>query len=265
MNFALVIYTHSDFLPLWDIIPHSLNKLNISLPIILLCDKKELYNKYYNFKDIIEYNDNDTYASRLLSCLPKIDEQFILLMHENTILTHFDIEKILIIKKYVENSGLSRVHLSIDHSTTVMDNNEKINKNIFNGEKIFLEKNIVLTKENNYYHYSVGPSIWNKQHLYIILQQFPHKTYRDMEATKEIDYYMAEKGFHICYYGFNKQDNIIQASRRDMIDYFAYFHITGERKIIPRFLLQDLDTTVQEYLKECNINSDDFFKLNFNK
>jgi hypothetical protein len=264
MDFALVIYTHSDFLPLWDIIPYSLNRLKIELPVILLCDNKDLFKDLYNFKDILEYNNDTPYASRLLDCLPHINKNYILLMHENTILTHFCSEKILTIKKFVENSGLSRVHLSIDHSTIVMEHG-RINKSIFNGNKIFLDNNIVLTNEHGYYHYSVGPSIWNKEHLYTILKQFPHKTYRDMEATNEIDDYMRVKGFHICYYGFNENDTIIKGSNRDMLNYFAYFHITGERKIIPRFLLQDLESTVIEYLEACNINVDNFFQLNFNK
>jgi len=264
-DFSLVIYTHTDFLELWKIIPYSLKKLNISLPIILLCDNKEPYINLYDFSDIIQYDDNVPYTSRLLSCLAQIKEEYILLIHENTILTRFDNDKINIIKKYVESSELTRVHLSIDHSGYNVYENRRVDKNSCRLNKIILDNNIILTSANGYYHYSVGPSIWNKEKLYSILKEFPNKSYRDVEETKEMDNYMDANGFNICYLGFNPEDTIIYSMGRNMLSYFSYAHITGQRKVVPTHLLGEFEEEIYIMLDECAIIKDDFFKLNFNK
>lgn len=278
MDFAVVMYTHSDFLPIWKIISYSLNKLNLSIPIILLCDKKELFTDFYHFKDIIEYKtdkpeflnhkfetENDIpYASRLLDCLPFIQEKYIFFTHENDLIITFNLEKILTMKDYMIKSNITRIHLSIDHSTIKYDHNGFVDKNTFIGNRVYLENDVVLTTQNNYYHYSVAPSIWDKEKMYLLLKQFYYKGYREIEC-KEVDTYMMSNGFNICYLGFNDNDKIINNSNRDLLYYNIYLHITGMRKIMPRFLMRDLDPIIQEYLKESNIDINDFFNLNMNK
>ena len=131
----IVIYTNSDFFDILSIQLDFFSKIidNNKYKVHILSDKhvESIYN-------VITYDNSLPYAARILSCLNKIESEYILITHENDILLKFNEHIIDIFLDTMKKNDISSIEL-------------KQSINIFNPIKI--TDTLFLSKKNTGYIY----------------------------------------------------------------------------------------------------------------
>ena len=99
---------------------------------------------------------------------------------------------------------------------------QNINKNEIGDNLVLVEQNDI-----NNYIYNVNPSIWKKNTLIKILENFPHKNYRTIE---EIDVQNFAKNFKVFKMYSNKK---IDCGYFQCLPIFVFLHISHSGKLLP--------------------------------
>lgn len=248
---CICVYSHSSYNAIRKLVSYSLHKLQTSMPIYIFTDNPEGYDTCYNFKKIIKYNDSDTYAKKLLTCINQIDEPYILLYGEKDIILNFKEDKLISILDCMKEHNIATVDLHINqflykpvNSDILSEYEKRIFPTNFKDpsfvKSITLEyKNICINKAQEYL-YSCGPRIWNIVYLKDILSAFPHKTYREIECD-EIGHYMNMKGYASYKLGLASDDSIVFAGKGfKMLQYISWLSITNLRKVVGEEFWGDL-------------------------
>jgi hypothetical protein len=119
---------------------------------------------------------------------------------------------------------------------------------------------LVKQEDAHSYVYNVNPSIWKKSCLLEILNNFPHKTYRNIE---DLDVQIFCKQFNI--YKLHTATKV-SCGHFDCVDFFMYFHISHGGRLVP---LNETYTTIynQPYsdVKEHYIQIVDKYNLKNSK
>lgn len=165
-DLALVLYSHSDYSDLWEI---AFKKINQFFKI----EKKYIFinkinnNQIYDFIPIY-YNDNLNYNKRVAECLNKINDKYILFLHEDMILyNQVDIKNLLEKYKFLcENPKFKYFRLIKSGITSCI----QIHQNIFEiSEQDFC--------------FSITPSIWKKNTLFEICNILPSMNIWNLEIN----------------------------------------------------------------------------------
>jgi hypothetical protein len=204
----IVIYTHTDFLDIFQIQQDHLLKLKKE--DILIFTNKE--NALYHFP-VILYDDSKAYADRLLQCLTKAYEQldsYFVICHDNDILLHYKDDAIENIQNEMIRSNIVRIDLCMyEHFRNR------------NAHKISMGDNIQLIKNDDFYLYSVAPSLWNKDSYIDVLKNNAYCDYRNIEPSAT-EYMKPRYNVYTLYLENHENYHI----RRYHADYFTYLHIT---------------------------------------
>lgn len=231
-----VIYGHTDYLEVLNIqTDYAQNKGHLTLFINKNeLDMTDLYAKY---DEVVFYDDRETYASRVLSCLEKIDYDYILFLHDIDIILKTDDIMIGSLLDFLRDNNFDRVDLKytdkVNQSSKLikMNNIQDISKwdeVTFNEieKKNTLPYLVEQTDEKDYI-YNVNPSIWKRVTFMDILNKFKHKNYRTIE---EIDVQIYSKKFKIFKMFSNKK---LDCGYFQCLDGFVFLHISHNGKLLP--------------------------------
>jgi len=181
-DLRMVVWSHSTYSDIWEMFFGQLEENAPFFKKTLLVEKQV----DFNFKDcdVIINDENLPWCQRIVNCLEKIDEKYIIWMLEDfTLYDTVNINDIIRLKNYLENTKYSFVRL--------------IRSGIMKaGNK--LEDNLYETPRDNIYLFSLNAAIWKKEDLIKLFTHYrPDKLFGNFEieaseACREID-------IHGCY------------------------------------------------------------------
>ena len=181
-DLRMVVWSHSTYSDLW---PMFFGQLKENAPFFkktLLVEKKVDFD--YSGIDVIVNDENLPWCQRLINCLEKIDEKYIVWMLEDFIIYDtVDIRDIARIKNFLENTCYSQVKL--------------LRAGIDGGDEV--EKNIYEIPRDNKYLYSLNATVWKKEDLIKLFKNYrPDKLFGafEIEASK----ICRKLGIYGCYH-----------------------------------------------------------------
>ena len=182
-DLRMVVWSHSTYSDLW---PMFFGQLKENAPFFkktLLVEKKVDFN--YEDIDFLVNDENLPWCQRLINCLEKIDEKYIVWMLEDFIIYDaVDIKDIFRLKKFLDdNNEYSFVRLI---RSGIVKAGKKLKDNIYEVPK------------NNIYLYSLNAAIWKKEDLIKLFTKYrPDKLFGaiEIEASK----ICREIGIRGCY------------------------------------------------------------------
>lgn len=163
MNLALTVYTHKDYIDVYNIFCHSFNKY-YTTPIqkYVFCNISTHQSDYKN----VFYDEKLIYSKRLLSCLTQINEEIILFCHEDMLLYEkpyiTEIEKLY--KKIKEEN--------IDFVKLIKTGNDPL---------VPHSENLYSFHETSNSVFAVQPTLWRRSSLISYLMLCGEKTIWDLE------------------------------------------------------------------------------------
>lgn len=211
----LIIFSHSDYSYLWDIIAEHIIPMKDLNPIFVSNVTDKI--KPDGFIRYIEYDEKMCYAKRWLSILPCIDEKYILVVHDVQIILNCDIFKIEKLVELLEKNDIDRCTL-----------------HVFNGEEIIENENIQICNLKHavgltYTPYDLSPTIWKKTSFYKLFSEFPNETYHSSECSKDLQEY-CKKNLK-CYGLQNTGEKIYYCLGRPFLNIFKVLYITIKGEI----------------------------------
>lgn len=214
MNF--IIYSNSSYLDVLQIQTDYITKNNNDVILFIdnnNLDLSEIYNKY---KEVIFYNENDTYATRVLSCLKQIKYDYFVFIHDIDIL--LDYNKNVLFDLYNTAKEYNYDRIDLKYSNKLLDNKIR-----FNNSGLYI---IPQTNPSDYI-YNVNPSIWKKNSFIEILENFKHKTYRTIEDMDVQNFCVKYKIFKLY------SETFLKCGYFECVDIFKFLHISHNGKLLP--------------------------------
>jgi len=243
-----IVYGNTDYLDILQIQTDYIHRAGKVSLLINSNDMKldELYSKY---DKVIFYDGNQPYATRLLSCLSSIDDEYFILIHDIDILLNVETDKLNELHQFIQSNNFDRLDLK---HTDKADGQLIFETNSYQITDIIKDDNIYLISQDNSqdYIYNVNPSIWRKASLIDLLTMFPNKTYRTIEEQDVQNY---AKKFRV--FKMHSRNNL-NCGYFKTLNVFKYLHISHSGKLLP---LDSSFTTVygQSYLDA----SEDYIKI----
>lgn len=212
-SFIYLIYTHEDYTDILDIHLKRLKKYCDYLPLsICTNNKKYILENYSNvyFKNIIEYDDKKPYGERLRQVLSNISEKYVLFNHEHNILVG-NVEKIFIMSllQKMEQENIDQVRMFIS--------------GIGNPQ---FPPEVSIIKNDGPYYMSCATTLWKKDSLLDIVQQFSEHTFRCFECEPIQAYVSRLKNFYLT----SSKDTPFLEEGHYLSYAFPVAHLTGTGK-----------------------------------
>jgi hypothetical protein len=250
-----IIYGNTDYLDVLEIQTDYMVGRG-SLTLFLNHNDLDVTHIISKYDKIVYYDNNDTYAKRLQSCLENIDDEYFLLMHDIDILLNVD--NIMIEKFYgfLKTTGFDRIdlkHSDNKSSSLIIEYDENKSSNDWKTKQPEeLGDGIYLVKQDNpaNFIYNVNPSIWKKETLLEIVNTFNNKTYRTIEDMDVQQFCVKFKIFKL--YSNNK----IMCGYFNCLDSFKFLHISHSGKLLP---INENFTTI--YGQPYNDIKDEYIKI----
>lgn len=211
-----IVYSHSSYKKILEIQTDYL-KGKGNLILFINQNQEDLDQIYSNYTKIVFYDDSDQYAKRLINCLNQIELNYFIFIHDIDILISFEEEILNKFFSLMVDRNIDRIDLK--HTE---NNYSELNIELDFGKKI----NLILQKDVNNFIYNVNPSIWCKKTFLQILNQFPHKTYRDIE-NRDVQRFTEQ--FNI--YKINSENKLL-CGYFECVDFFKFLHISHSGRIL---------------------------------
>ena len=215
-----IVYSHTDYKDILNIQADHLSGLG-HITLFINNNDSLLDNAEYNlllskFHNIVYYSDSEPYATRLLTCLKQIDDEYFLFLHDIDIVLNVDFLKIMQFYDFLKLNNYDRVDL----------------KNTFNlSSSLIIDTgdgvSLVMAEQPWDYIYNVNPSIWKKSTFVDILKTFPDKTYRNIEF-EDVQKYCTK--FNI--FKMHSHSHI-QCGWFSCLELFKFLHISHSGKLLP--------------------------------
>ena len=227
-----VVYGNTDYLDVLEIQTDYMYGRG-HLTLFLNQNNLELTNLISKYDNVIYYDNNDTYAKRLLTCIQQMDVDYFLLLHDIDILLNVDNAMIEKFYDFLRTNNFDRVDLKHSENKTsnlIIEYNQETNANEWEPKLTEeLADGLYLVKQDNPsdYIYNVNPSIWKKETFIKLLSNFTHKNYRTIE---EMDVQMFAKQFKI--FKLNSSNKKL-CGYFNCIEGFQFLHISHSGKLLP--------------------------------
>lgn len=185
----LVIYSHTEYDDILNIATKFLKSYKNKILLIDNNLKKTDYDDDY--VNIIKYDDNKPYGSRLLN-LNNINDEVILFMHETDVLIKYDVSILNNLKQYIVDNKIDKIELQHcawpPAKIPLKQTYNTHNKEIYFNELC----NLYRIDNPDFFVYNVNPTLWRKETFLNIMGHFKDKNYREMES-KPVQQYTASK------------------------------------------------------------------------
>lgn len=227
-----VVYGNTDYLDVLEIQTDYMCGRG-HLTLFLNHNNLELTNLTSKYDNVIYYDNNDTYAKRLLSCIQQINVDYFLLLHDIDILLNVDDDMIEKFYEFLKVNNFDRVDLKHSEnkiSSLIIEYNQEKNANEWEPKlPEELSDGLYLVKQDNPsdYIYNVNPSIWKKETFVKLLTNFTHKNYRTIE---EMDVQIFAKQFKI--FKLNSINKKL-CGYFNCVEGFQFLHISHSGKLLP--------------------------------
>jgi hypothetical protein len=215
---SLLIFSHSDYYYLWNIIEDYIADLQELNPIFI-CNSNSNLEKPKGFKKYIEYNDNLCYAQRWINILKNenILTEYILVVHDVNIIADCYVNKIKQLFNICNENNIDRCSLNVFNGTSIINSDIPLCK---------LESHI---KRKTYVPYDLCPAIWKKSEFLNLWLNFPNETYQKSELNNNLQMYCNK----LKCYGLQKTNNkIYYCIGRPYYDFFKILHITIKGELL---------------------------------
>lgn len=193
----LILYTHSDYDDIFRIQRDHVKRLNDVNPGSIVIFSNRTNPDLYDFP-VYLYATQESYPSRILSCLAKVKEErgaipYCVLCHDNNLLMTYSEPLMDAIAATMAEKGIHKVGLFAHHQEAT-------------APVLTIAENpaIRIRKNTHFYLFSVAPAIWDVT-VYEDVLRHNVNTYRELEmpATE----YMRHKGYSVynvdCYRNWN--------------------------------------------------------------
>jgi hypothetical protein len=237
----IIIITNSSYSYLWPILNDKLNKCKNIFICLDSNPNQFIFNENFS---LINYDANLNYSKRVKSILEKIDDDYIVLLHDIDIILNFDNE---MLEKY----------LSI-----VKENNiDRLSFGVYNNpNKIIQKNNLVVCKldlriSNNFFTpFDHTPSIYNRKSLIELYTIFNEESYVSVEQNLNVQIYVNE---NYKFYGIQKTNDIILKYHRGFVfsEFFNFLHITVQGKFLPKNLYYDLIEDFEKIINDYELTN----------
>jgi len=259
-NFNLIIFSHSDYKYLWNIIEDSISKLQDLNPIFV-SNKNSVYDKPKGFIKYIEYDDNLCYAKRWTNdIIPYLSLNYILIVHDTQLIVGCDVNKIQELVQLIKINDIDRCSLNVFKGSDILHDSIRSNLQLCNLNKNVIGKTCV--------PFDVCPSIWKVSSFLQLWNTFNNETYHQSEQNKNVQNYCKS----LKCYGLQKtNDKIYYCLGRPYREFFKILFITIKGEIpFPKEVFMDMIPELNEIykkyyndLKDVKINNSYQFILNF--
>jgi hypothetical protein len=259
-NFNLIIFSHSDYKYLWNIIEDSISKLQDLNPIFV-SNKNSVYDKPKGFIKYIEYDDNLCYAKRWTNdIIPYLSSKYILIVHDTQLIVGCDVNKIQELVQLIKINDIDRCSLNVFKGSDILHDSIRSNLQLCN-----LNKNVI---GKTYVPFDVCPSIWKVSSFLQLWNTFNNETYHQSEQNKNVQNYCKS----LKCYGLQKtNDKIYYCLGRPYREFFKILFITIKGEIpFPKEVFMDMlpqfNEIYEKYyndLKDVKINNSYQYILNF--
>lgn len=224
-----VVYSNSSYL---DILLIQTERMKGKYATLLI-DKndKDLSHIYSNYKNVIFYEESQTYAQRLLTCINEYKNEYFLLIHDIDILLNSNENKLSEILKFMKEKNIDRVDLKRTELTTtekIINITSEDRKNWTDCLDTSNQQDLYLIKQTNPkdFIYNVNPSFWKRSSLLEIMSSFTDKTYRTIEGIDVQNFCIK----YDIYRTFS--NNYKKCGYYDCIQDFVFLHITHNGKFL---------------------------------
>jgi hypothetical protein len=254
----ILTHTHSDNKDIW--LPHFdlLQQLFKKIKIHVLTDNKDLFLKTISnipVDNIHEYFEKDTYPSRILSYISKIDYKYILLLRDTDWILKCNEDKIISLIPTMQENDIDRLSLYHDNTDDANNINNIVNIN---------DTDYILKSYTNYYILSLMPSLWKTSSLCMFYEQFSHFHYSELES--EICQTFVRTTMNVYY--LHSKLSIHESWSTKLVPYFEFIHLAyhAPKDTLKSIYGSFLDD-VFELHKKYNINYEEQYhnKIKFRK
>ena len=128
---SLIIFSHSDYYYLWNIIEESISKIK-DIELVFVYNSNNDHEKPKGFNKYIEYNEKMCYSQRWIHILQYINNEYILVVHDTNIIVEYNSNKIKKLFEIISTNNIDRCSM-----------------NIFDGNNIIKDEDIILCKLDN--------------------------------------------------------------------------------------------------------------------
>lgn len=187
-NLAFVLYSHSS---LEWILSAFVGQQQECFPVT--CPKYLFYNKYLDIAeyDCKVYSDSDKYSKRLADCLAKVEEEFVLIHHEDMLF--FDDVDIDFFNYYLEVMKTSNAsYIKLLRGGLSQQPPEKYMEGIYK------------VPADEPYKFVIQPAIWRKEHLLKILNYYDNLSIYELEEGGVAQFIVANN--FECLFAYNEGD-----------------------------------------------------------
>ena len=219
-----VVYSNTDYLPILRIQSDYIAKYSNKILFINNNSTLDLIDIYSKYDNVIFYNNNTPYATRLFDCLTQLSYSHILLIHHIDILLYSDEEILNKLLHTMSVHNIDRIDLKYT-SDTISPNNIEFSDSI----------SLIQQKDIGKYIYNVNPSIWKRESFLSILSKFKHCGYRDVEG---LDMQIFCSNYNI--YKIHSP-MFVRCGYFECVDFFKFLHISHGGKLLR---LNDSRTTI---------------------
>ena len=262
-----IVYGNTDYL---DVLKIQTDYMFGDKHMTLFINKndKDLSHIHEKYDKVVFYDDSETYASRLLSCLKQIDYEYFVFTHDIDILLNVDNLVINKFHEFLTVNNFDRIDLKycdkISEDTLLIKYDNEKNASDWDRDVNYknIDDGVYLVKQNdaNNFIYNVNPSIWKRETMLSIMENFKHKNYRTIE---DLDVQMFSKKYTVFKLFSNK---VLDCGYFKCLDIYKYLHISHSGKFLP---LNEKFVTIygQSYndIKEDYIKIVDYYNLKNNE
>ena len=118
---SICIYSHTSYLKILKIQTDYIKKYNYKLILIINKNELDLEDIYSIYDEVIFYDDLLPYSYRLISCLSKIYDDYLVLIHDIDIVLNIDINIIDNFIMFMYTNCIDRIDLKYNYDA----NNKK--------------------------------------------------------------------------------------------------------------------------------------------
>jgi hypothetical protein len=213
-----IVYSNTDYLDILQIQSEYFNSAFKNTILFLNDNSLDLKNLYDKYKKVIHYDNNLTYASRLLNCILNLNSDYILLTHDIDILLSVNNSIIDQLFNFARLNSWDRIDLKYTQVE-----NPSLFPSVGKENDLYY---LIDQTEPSEYLYNVNPSIWKRTSLIEILTEFSDKTYRTVEGI-DVQYFCKK---YKIYKIFNHRK--INCGYFECVDAYTYLHITHGGKLL---------------------------------
>lgn len=226
-----IVYSNTSYLDILNIQSDYISKFSEKTLFINKneIEMDEIYSKYDR---VIFYDDSKEYSARLIECLSQLDCDYITFMHDIDILIEMDEEKMTSFYSFMRERGIDRIDLKYTkdiegHELIRVDSKspkEWVESEYVEVGGLYLVKQT--NPEGNANLFNVNPSIWKRDSLLGMLNNFPNKTYRSIEEL-DVQAYCSNMQIYKIHC-----DKPLQCGYFECTPPFVYLHITHGGRLL---------------------------------